>query len=90
MGTLSSCGKGIGGSRGDEKRTRNTVIQWSADLLRVFAAGLEGTVRVGGTEGAAGPDLTADCRLLGSSVTLREKARQKERERERGSKEGGS
>lgn len=41
-------------------------------------------MRVGGTEGAAGPDLTADCRLLGSSVTLREEARQRERERERG------
>lgn len=41
-------------------------------------------MRVGGTEGAAGPDLTADCRLLGSRVTLGEEGRQ----RKRGRKEG--
>lgn len=44
-------------------------------------------MRVGGTEGAAGPDLTADCRLLGSKVTLREEGRQTEKEIKRG-KEG--
>lgn len=44
-------------------------------------------MRVGGTEGAAGPDLTADCRLLGSRVTLREEGRQRKRSRE-GGKEG--
>ncbi len=44
-------------------------------------------MRVGGTEGAAGPDLTADCRLLGSRVTLREEGRQTEKEI-KGGKEG--
>ncbi len=45
-------------------------------------------MRVGGTEGAAGPDLTADCRLLGSRVTLREEGRQTDREEIKGGKEG--
>lgn len=49
-------------------------------------------MRVGGTEGAAGPDLTADCRLLGSRVTLGEEGRQRKREREEGKegREGGN
>lgn len=44
-------------------------------------------MRVGGTEGAAGPDLTADCRLLGSRVTLGEEGRQRKKER-KGGREG--